>query len=133
MTTNTPESQKRYDPNRLIDAIKDMLHLDSDIALSQVLEVPPLVISHIRYRGYPVAPSILIRMHDITHISIQDLRDLMGDRRRTVRTSYDIAFLSETGLLEQREGQLQAGMKERRLYLFMAAGLLYVAWYLILH
>lgn len=133
MTTNTQDSQKRYDPNRLMDALKDMLHLDSDVALSQVLEVPPLVISHIRYRGYPVAPSILIRIHDVTRLSIQDLRDIMGDRRKTVRTSYDMVFLSNPDLPEQREEQLQAGKNERALYLFMAAGLLYVAWYFILH
>lgn len=133
MTTSTPDSQKRYDPNRLMDALKDMLQLDSDVALSQVLEVPPLVISHIRYRGYPVAPSILIRMHDITRMSIQDLRDIMGDRRKTVRTSYDMVFLSNPDFPEQRDEQLQASANERTLYLFMAAGLLYVAWYFILH
>lgn len=133
MTTNTPDSQKRYDPNRLMDALKDMLHLDSDVALSQVLEVSPLVISHIRYRGYPVAPSILIKMHDITRLSIQDLRDIMGDRRKTVRTSYDMAFLSDPELPERRDEQYQAGSNERTFYLFMAAGLLYVAWYFILH
>ena len=133
MTTNTLDSQKRYDPNRLMDALKEMLHLDSDVALSQALEVPPLVISHIRYRGYPVAPSILIRMHDITRLSIQDLRDIMGDRRKTVRTSYDMVFLSDPDSPEQRDEQLHASKKERMLYFFMAAGLLYVAWYYILH
>lgn len=132
MTTSTPDSQKRYDPNRLMDALKDMLHLDSDIALSQVLEVPPLVISHIRYRGYPVAPSILIRMHDITRLSIQELRDIMGDRRKTVRTSYDMVFLSDPESPEVREEQLHASKNERMIYLLMAGGLLYLAWYYIL-
>lgn len=133
MTTSTPASHKRYDPNRLMDALKDMLHLDSDSALSEVLEVPPLLISHIRYRNYPVAPSVLIRMHDITHMPIQELRDIMGDRRKTVRTSYDMAFLSDPESPYAREEQVQATQNERTLYFFMAAGLLYVAWYFILH
>jgi len=131
MTTSTPDSQKRYDPNRLMDALKDMLHLESDTALSEVLEVPPLLISHIRYRNYPVAPSVLIRMHDITRLSIQELRDIMGDRRKTVRTSYDMVFL-EGNSDEQREEQLQATQNERMFYLFMAAGILYITWYYIL-
>jgi len=133
MTTSTPDSQKRYDPNRLMDALKDMLHLESDVALSEVLEVPPLLISHIRYRNYPVAPSVLIRIHDITQMSIQELRDIMGDRRKTVRTSYDMAFLSNPESSYAQDEQIQATQNERMLYLFMAMGLLYVAWYFILH
>lgn len=133
MKTSTPDSQKRYDPNRLMDALKDMLHLESDSALSEVLEVPPLLISHIRYRNYPVAPSVLIRIHDITHLSIQELRDIMGDRRKNVRTSYDMAFLSESESPLAQEEQIHATQDERMLYLFMAMGLLYVTWYFILH
>ncbi|WP_088707283.1 hypothetical protein [Noviherbaspirillum denitrificans] len=133
MTTSTLDSQKRYDPNRLMDALIDILQLDSDMALSQALEVPPLVISYIRYRNYPVAPSILIRMHDITRLSIQELRDIMGDRRKTVRTSYDMVLLGDGDAPDQREEALHASQNERMFYLFMVAGLLYVAWYFILH
>jgi hypothetical protein len=91
MQTLTPKNT--YDPNRLLDALKGMLGLDSDMALSNALEVPPLVISQIRHRGFPVSASILIRMHDVSRLSVRELRDLMGDRRKQIRTSYDLAFV----------------------------------------
>ena len=35
----------------------------------------------------PVGASLLIRMHEVTGMSIRDLRDLMGDRRTKYRLS----------------------------------------------
>ena len=104
MTTDTASTQNSYDPNRLLDALKDMLRLDSDLALSHVLEVPPPVISQIRHRGYPVGPSILIRMHDVTSLSVRELRTIMGDRRQRIRGSYDMTFSSNPGTEEMRVG-----------------------------
>jgi hypothetical protein len=44
------------------------------------LEVAPPVISKIRHRKLPIGASLLIRMHEVTELSIKDLRGLMGDR-----------------------------------------------------
>lgn len=92
---NTPhESQDKplsehaaYDPNRLLDALIEKLHLKNDAALSRALEVAPPVISKIRHRRLPVGASLLIRMHEVTHLSIKELRELMGDRREKFRIS----------------------------------------------
>jgi hypothetical protein len=46
-----------------------------------------LVISKIRHHRLPVGASLLIRMHEVTGMSIRDLRDLMGDRRTKYRLS----------------------------------------------
>jgi hypothetical protein len=74
-----------YDPNALLDALLDKLKLKNDAALSRALEVAPPVISKIRHRRLPIGASLLIRMHEVTELSIRELRDLMGDRRKKHR------------------------------------------------
>ena len=80
-------SQPTYDPNLLLDTLRERMQLKNDAALSRALEVAPPVISKIRHRTLPVGASLLIRMHEVTQMSIRDLRDLMGDRRTKYRLS----------------------------------------------
>lgn len=80
-------SQSSYNPNNLLDTLRDRMKLKNDAALSRALEVAPPVISKIRHRTLPVGASLLIRMHEVTEMSIRDLRDLMGDRRTKYRLS----------------------------------------------
>lgn len=80
-------SQESYNPNRLLDTLRDRMKLKNDAALSRALEVAPPVISKIRHRTLPVGASLLIRMHEVTEMSIRELRDLMGDRRTKYRLS----------------------------------------------
>ena len=80
-------SQDGYDPNRLLDALIQKLNLKNDAALSRALEVRPPVISKIRHRRLPVGASLLIRMHEVSDLSIRELRTLMGDRREKFRIS----------------------------------------------
>ena len=80
-------SQDGYDPNRLLDALIQKLNLKNDAALSRALEVRPPVISKIRHRTLPVGASLLIRMHEVSALSIKELRLLMGDRRQKFRIS----------------------------------------------
>lgn len=76
-----------YDPNRLLDHLIEKMRLKNDAALGRMLEVAPPVISKIRHRHLPVGASLLIRMHEVTGMSIRELRDLMGDRRTKYRLS----------------------------------------------
>ena len=55
-------SQETYNPNHLLDTLREKMKLKNDAAL-------------------------LIRMHEVTQMSIRDLRDLMGDRRTKYRLS----------------------------------------------
>lgn len=85
--TNSLEAQVTYDPNNLLDSLIGKLRLKNDAALSRALEVAPPVISKIRHRRLPVGASLLIRMHEISDLTIAELRALMGDRRRKFRIS----------------------------------------------
>jgi hypothetical protein len=76
-----------YNPNRLLDALIDQLGLKNDAALSKMLEVAPPVVSKVRHHKLAIGASMLIRMHEISGLSIRDLRFLMGDRRDKFRTS----------------------------------------------
>lgn len=80
-------SMESYNPNYLLDTLLKTMSLKNDAALSRKLEVAPPVISKIRHRRLPIGASLLIRMHEITNMSIRDLRDLMGDRRTKYRMS----------------------------------------------
>jgi hypothetical protein len=85
---DNPElADTNYDPNRLLNALIERLNLKNDAALSRALEVAPPVISKIRHRRLPVGASLLIRMHEVSEMSIRELRDLMGDRREKFRMS----------------------------------------------
>ena len=80
-------SQETYDPNQLLDTLRERMKLKNDASLSRVLEVAPSVISKIRHRSLPVGASLLIRMHEVSDLSIGELRGLMGDRRGKFRIS----------------------------------------------
>ncbi|CAH0281144.1 hypothetical protein SRABI118_03782 [Massilia sp. Bi118] len=81
---NTDEA---YNPNRLLDTLLQNMRLKNDAALSRILELAPPIISKIRHQRLPVSASVLIRMHEVTELSIRDLRFLMGDRRERYRVS----------------------------------------------
>jgi hypothetical protein len=76
-----------YNPNHLLDILLNQLKLKNDAALSRALEVAPPVISKIRHNRLPVGASLLIRIHEVSGRSINDLRVLMGDRRGKFRIS----------------------------------------------
>lgn len=80
-------TEVQYDPNHLLDLLLGKLQLKNDAALARVLEVAPPQISKVRHGKLPVGASLLIRMHEVSEISIRDLRDLMGDRRTKYRLS----------------------------------------------
>lgn len=80
-------NQFQYDPNNLLESLIEKLNLKNDAALSRALEVAPPLISKIRHRRLPVGASLLIRMHEVSDLSITDLRQLMGDRRNKFRIS----------------------------------------------
>lgn len=89
--TNKTEKEnlalRQYDPNNLLNALIQKLGLKNDAALSRKLEVAPPVISKIRHNRLPVGASLLIRMHEVSGLSIRELRRLMGDRRAKFRIS----------------------------------------------
>ena len=73
MNENGLLASEHYDPNKLLDALIERMHLKNDAALSRALDVAPPVISKIRHGKLPVGASMLIRMHEESELSIKDL------------------------------------------------------------
>lgn len=78
-----------YDPNRLFDILLHTMHLDSDEALCAALRVPPYLVSSIRRGEALIAPSLLIRINELSGINVRELRCWMGDRRSEYRLGED--------------------------------------------
>jgi transcriptional regulator with XRE-family HTH domain len=79
-----------YTPDRLLDAIRSHLQLNSDGALAKRLKITRDLIKDIRHGHVPIGASMLMWMHEATGISIEELRRLMGDRRAKFRLSFTI-------------------------------------------
>ena len=87
-------SEITYNPNHLLDILLGKMQLKNDAALARMLEVAPPIISKIRHHRLGVGASLLIRMHNVTGIGINNLQALMGDRRVKYRLS-DAAWTDE--------------------------------------
>ena len=111
MTSNRLTDQLAYDPNNLLDALIEKMGLKNDAALSRALEVAPPVISKIRHRRLPVGASLLIRMHEVSALSIKDLRILMGDRRDKFRIS-DKQFKPKDGAANSADAGIDGDLDD---------------------
>ncbi len=80
-------SQIHYDPSNLLDALIVHLGLKNDAALARTLEIASSMVSKIRNHGLPVSGAMLIRMHEVSELTIGELRILMGDHGRKFRIS----------------------------------------------
>jgi len=74
-----------YNPNAFLDAIMKHLNLNSDDALSRQLKVARNVIRAIRDGSMPLVGTILLTISQETGIAIEQLRDMLGDRRARLR------------------------------------------------
>ncbi len=70
-----------YDPQPLLEALSLAMSSERDATLAKALGIAPSVISRIRYKKIGVSAEILIRMHEVSGMSIRTLRTLMGDHR----------------------------------------------------
>jgi hypothetical protein len=70
-----------YDPNRLLNEVLLTLRLKNDAALSRLLGIAPPVLSKVRHRRLPVAADLILRIHEATMLSIDEIRGLMGVTR----------------------------------------------------
>ena len=77
--TESRSGNLNFKPSNLLDALIKHLNLRNDAALSRALEVAPPVISKIRHGRLPIGPTLLLAMHEVSDLSIKELRALMGD------------------------------------------------------
>ena len=85
--SNDLDESVTYDPNRLLDALMEQLNVKYDAELARLLGMWAPTLSKIRHGHLPIGASTLIRMHEISDLSIGELRALMGDRRKKYRIS----------------------------------------------
>ena len=76
------EDQASFDPASLLDALVDKLNLKNDAALCRAMGVAPPLISKVRHRSLPLGAALLVRMHEVSGLTIGELRALMGDHRK---------------------------------------------------
>jgi hypothetical protein len=74
-----------YDPNRLLDRLYEWTGATSDLALARLLHLSPQVIRGIREGQLALRASILVPMAECVGKSIDELREVLGDRRRKAR------------------------------------------------
>ncbi|MBC3871490.1 hypothetical protein [Undibacterium oligocarboniphilum] len=74
-----------YDPNALLDFVKQTLHAETDIEMLYRLgfnDIQQAELSKIRTRKRPLGAVLLLQIHETTNIPIAELRSKMGDTRR---------------------------------------------------
>jgi hypothetical protein len=71
-------SSPDYQPERLVEQLKEVLQVANDTKLSYALFVPPDFISKLRCRRIGLSAALLIRMHDVSGLTMNNLRDLAG-------------------------------------------------------
>jgi hypothetical protein len=71
-------SDPRYDPNALFDVVMARRKLKNDAALAIELGVPAPTVSKIRSHAMPVGPTMLIRVHDVSGLSLNQIRAYLG-------------------------------------------------------
>lgn len=101
--------RESYTPNQLLDSLMEMLDARSDAALARMLEVPASTISKVRHKWVAVNSDLLLAAHELTGVSIRELRDLMGD----TRAGYWLAD-AETARDSSRRSAGRAGFMEPR-------------------
>ncbi|WP_407999969.1 hypothetical protein [Pseudoduganella rhizocola] len=62
----------------LFDQMHRILKLRNDAALASILQVSPSVISRTRRRRIRLSASLMLRLHDVSGLSIQELRAMLG-------------------------------------------------------
>lgn len=85
MFFHVPDAEQKYNPNHLLDTILKKLQLKNDSALAPVLDVDATTLQNIRNKKASISASLLIRMSEVTGLSISVIRNLMGDRRSSYR------------------------------------------------
>jgi hypothetical protein len=76
--TKSMLASPEYRPEALLNFIISRLGLKNDAQLADALELRAPTISKIRNRKLAISPAFLIRVHDVTDISVFELRRLIG-------------------------------------------------------
>lgn len=78
-----------YDPCHFLDSVLDHMRLEDDAALASVMNVAPTAVDDIRHRRKPVEAAMIVRIHELTGLDVDWLRNALGDRRKSWRLEED--------------------------------------------
>ena len=67
-----------YTPNRLLNELAERFNARSDRALGTVLGIDASAISAIRRRQRAVSPALMLKIHDVAGLTVDEIRALMG-------------------------------------------------------
>jgi transcriptional regulator with XRE-family HTH domain len=90
MENTIASTYSKYDPNRLLNVLMERLGIAGDKELSQRLNVSAKVLQKIRTGELTISASMLLWMAECAQTTIEDLRSILGDRRKKLRLSYVI-------------------------------------------
>jgi len=71
-----PNLQEQHRPH-FLDNLRVHMGLKNDAALARALGVAPPVISKIRHEKLPVTCTLFLKIYNVSHLSIEDLRVLL--------------------------------------------------------
>ena len=71
-----------YRPDRLLDEVATHLGARTDGELAKLLNISPSTISKVRRKVTAITAGHLLSIHEESEISIKDLREMMGDKRK---------------------------------------------------
>lgn len=84
-TKNQAPTDTPYHPERVLDQVSEKLGLSNDVALARALKIAAPLLDRIRHGQTPLRASILLRINEVSGLSMAELRSLMGDRRSKFR------------------------------------------------
>jgi len=67
-----------YNPARLLDMLHEVMQVKTDYELAIALEIERPMICRLRRRQKSLTAGVLLRMHDVTGLTIENIRDLAG-------------------------------------------------------
>lgn len=82
---------RHYDPNRLLDTLQQRLGASNDHELAQRLHIARKTIDKIRSGSLQLSATLLLCMAECAATSMEELRAIVGDRRKTLRLPYRMA------------------------------------------
>jgi len=75
-------SSEAYDPKALIAHVKKALGIKKDSDLVKLVGFNASAISKVRHKRKLLSAELLLAFHDLTGLSVQEMRWVMGDRER---------------------------------------------------
>jgi len=84
---NTVKSAKAstYDPNHLLNYLLEKIGVANDAGLARKLKVSERIIKKMRERKISISASMMLWLHEASGLTMNELRELLGDRRAKYR------------------------------------------------